>query len=108
MTPAADLFALIARLRREQPRNPRVHDLCDRAEQQDRKIAEQAQTIEQQAREIVALRANAADNTAVANVSSADAVSSDANERRQHRRTYMRMLMRKKRAVERAQREARP
>jgi hypothetical protein len=82
MTSGTDLFVLTARLRRAQPRNMEVLELCDRAEQLARAAAASAKVVSQP---------SAANGVAAA-------VANTANKPRRDRADYMRTYMRRRRA----------
>jgi hypothetical protein len=84
MTAETHLFVLTARLRRAQPRNADVLQLCDRAEELARERA-------------VSVLANAANAPSVAN-SIAVRAANTANRPKRDRAEYMRTYMRQRRA----------
>jgi hypothetical protein len=84
MTAETHLFVLTARLRRAQPRNADVLELCDRAEELARERA-------------ASLSANAANAPSVAN-SVAVGAANVANRPKRDRVEYMRTYMRRRRA----------
>jgi hypothetical protein len=82
MTVGTDLFLLTARLRRAQPRNMDVLELCDRAERMARIATASAKVVSQ---------------PSVANGVAAPMANS-ANKRKRNRADYMRTYMRRRRA----------
>jgi hypothetical protein len=80
-----DLFALTARLRRAQPRNADVIELCERAE----KLVREHGT---------SLVANAVNEPSMANTATVIGANTAANKPKRHRAEYMRTYMRQRRA----------